>query len=366
MGDCMNLCFKTGVGLDFTPVSNIFIDEYIKGANPAFVSVYLISLRYFYPSGNIDTKTISEISGLLESDVVKAFEYWQQKGVINFEKNDDDSITLEFIDLKEMLIKKEAEKQAAIALENELENKKAEKKSTDKIQYSNEEIKIISEKNPEISFIFNMAEKYFGKLLTGNDRNILVSVYDWLQLPIEVIAVLITYCSENNKNMRYLEKVAIDWNEKGIDTEEKAAEYLNMFNNEYKDIMLAFGIRNREPLEIEQNYMRKWLKVFKMPISIIKEACMRSVTATGKPSFNYADKILKNWFEKNIKTFEDIKKADDEFVRTRKQNTASQPIKPDVKSRFANYEQRKMDPIKMRELERKILERDLKKLEGNK
>lgn len=365
----MNLCFKTENGFDFTPISNIFIDEYIKGVNPAFVIVYILSLRYFYSLGDVNTKMIAEMAGLLESDVIKAYEYWSEKNVICFEKNEDDFITIEFYDLKEQIIRKEAEKQAALALEKEMESKKSQRNYADKIPYTNDEISVILNKNPEISFIFNLAEKSFSKLLTANDRNVLVSLYDWLQLPTEVIANLITYCSENNKNMRYLEKVAIDWAEKGIDTEEKAAEYISMFNNEYKDIMLAFGIRNREPLEEEQGYMKKWIKVFKTPMDIIREACKRTITATGKPQFAYADKILKNWFEKNVQNLEDIKRVDEEFNKTRKNNISnvantsnSAPV--NNKSRFVNYEQRNVDPNKMRELERKILERDLKKIGG--
>lgn len=366
----MNLCFKTENGFDFTPISNIFIDEYIKGVNPSFVIVYLISLRYFYSLEDINTKMIAEIAGLLESDVIKAYEYWSEKNVIGFEKSEDDFITIEFYDLKEQLIKKEAEKQAALALENEMQAQKVKKNYEDRASYSNDEIKVILEKNPEINFIVSLAEKSFGKLLTANERNILVSLYDWLQLPTEVIATLITYCSENNKNIRYLEKVAIDWAEKGIDTEEKAAECLSMYSNEYKDIMLAFGIRNREPIEEEQNLMKKWLKVFKMPIEVIREACARTITATGKPQFNYADKILKNWFEKNVQTLEDIKRVDEEFNKNRRNispnytNTSAPKVNTANKSRFVNYEQRSVDPNKMRELERKILEKDLKKIGG--
>ena len=45
-------------------------------------------------------------------------------------------------------------------------------------------------------------------------------------------------------------------------------------------------------------------------LEIISEACNRTVLATGKASFSYADSILESWFKKGVHHLSDIDALD--------------------------------------------------------
>lgn len=66
-------------------------------------------------------------------------------------------------------------------------------------------------------------------MLSQQDMSLLFSFYDWLGLPMEVIELLLSYCTASgHTGMRYIEKVAIGWAEEGVNTVEKAAEYIEL------------------------------------------------------------------------------------------------------------------------------------------
>lgn len=359
----MNISFKNKSELNMTIVPNNFIDNYIKDSNPSFVLVYLMILRYFN-SDEISIEKIANNLNLLDSDVLKALEYWNSKDVILFNKNEDDnSYELEILDLhdKEDNVEEDNTSQSIILKQ-------------DKPNYTDQEIGKSLETDESVVQLFKMGERILGKLLTSRDRTILYSIYDWLGLPLEVIAILLTYCADNDKkNLRYIEAVAIDWCEKEITTEEKAYEYIRIFDNEFKEILKAFGIMNRMPTKSEQKYMNKWISKF--TLELIKEACDRTAISTGQASFKYANSILEKWEKENIKSMEDVKNSDTEFNNKKEAKKEERAAKlankeNEIKSftarpnKFVNYKQREYDPDKMRELERELLENDLKQWSG--
>ena len=88
--------------------------------------------------------------------------------------------------------------------------------------------------NKEIEQLVKMAEATMGKILTQNDTQAIVSFYDWMGLPADVITMLLSYYKD--KPMGYIEKVAIDWSEKEIDTIEKVDKYMSR-HKDYSKIM---------------------------------------------------------------------------------------------------------------------------------
>ena len=90
------------------------------------------------------------------------------------------------------------------------------------------------------------------------------------------------------------------WAEQNITTVTEAKEETNLYNKNYFTILRAFGIKNRNPLDKEIQYMNLWLNQYGFTLEIISEACNRTVLATGKTSFSYADSILESWFKKGV------------------------------------------------------------------
>ncbi len=224
-------------------------------------------------------------------------------------------------------------------------------------QYTVEELEIYRRQSEEINHLFRATEKSFGRFLNYNDLNVLFGLYDWLRLPLDVIELLVNYCGDNNiRSIRYVEKVAMDWCNKGIDSLEVALEYLKLHNGDYKRIMKAIGQSKRDPAEKEVAYMNKWLKEMGMPVEVVIEACERTIMSIGKPNFEYIDKMLGDWFSKGIKNLEDVKKYEVTFRASKKETYQKEEKKKVKKGRFANFTQRETDYDEIERLEREYIQ----------
>ncbi len=87
--------------LDFTPVSNIFIEKYMPKARGEFIKVYLLMLKYNTCGEMGVTSSILATSlNLLESDVLNALNYWNDEGLIKLIPIDKmGNFNIEFVDL---------------------------------------------------------------------------------------------------------------------------------------------------------------------------------------------------------------------------------------------------------------------------
>ncbi len=335
----LNACFNPFEGL--TAISNVFIDNYFGSVNPTYIMVYLYLYRHSQ-SGMPEMQQVSRDLNLLESDIVNSLRFWHKEGIIRL--NETEGIEVEFLPIEP----------------KEPENEPTRIIMQSRPQYSVMELEIYKSESTEISRLFSVAEQAMGKYLTSNDLSVLFGLYDWLRLPLKVIELLLEYCSENgHRNIRYIEKVGIDWAENGIDTVEKAQEYIKMFNVEYQSILKAYGQSGRTATPAEIKYMKKWLKTFETPLEIVLEACDRTILQTGQAKLSYTDKILTEWHEKGIKTLEQVKLDQEEFIKSRKKDrdNPAGTKKPVAKpNRFINFKQREWDYNKIEELERKYLQ----------
>ena len=324
----------------FVPLYNFFIEKYMIKANPSFVIVYIYILKMLIKNEDIYLDNVSNKLNMLASDVIKALDYWQYEKIISY-KQVENKVEITFFSKKQENINK---------ISNNINNKE-------------DKVTIYSEKE-EIQQIFRLAEKKLAKTLSYQDRQTLITLYEDYGMSMEILAVLLTYCIENGKtNFRYIEKVGIDWCENNIDSLEKVEAYLKVTNDDYRAIISAFGIRNRAPIKKEEDFIKKWLLEYKIPIPVIQEACTRAVLQTGQVSFDYANKIIENWKDNNVKTLDDIKKLDDQFENSKKakenetkkdknvQKTYKNNIKTKNKNKFLNYSQRQPNYELLRKLE---------------
>ncbi len=138
------------------------------------------------------------------------------------------------------------------------------------------------------------AEQAYGKSLNEGMVNSLLSIYSWTGLRADVISILMFYLAgKGKKSMSYLEKCAVDWKEKEIDSVSKANDYIRQ--QELKDekcerIKILLGIYGRNLVKKEREYVLKWVEKFSD--EEILSAYETAVEKTGKISFPYTDKIL--------------------------------------------------------------------------
>ena len=129
-----------------------------------------------------------------------------------------------------------------------------------KPSYTMAEIDAVAAKNKAISGMFYQAETILQKVLTQSDMELLYSFVDWLGLPVEVIVMLLSYAAKRGKcGRRYLEKMAMDWADRGIDTFEAAESYvmeLEAYHSAEQKVRRVLGIHDRALTPTEKKYIK--------------------------------------------------------------------------------------------------------------
>ena len=319
-------------------VPRVFIDKYMADANGEFVKVYLFLLRCMGSSASSDCSisAIADHFNYTEKDILRALKYWEKVGVISLELNEKNQLTgLCFKDLT-----------GGVQLSKVSETKKSP--ANKKREYTLDEIKEFHN-NHEVSELVFIIETYLRHPLNSTEMNTVFFWYDGLKFSGELIEYLVEYCITNgHASLRYMDKVAIGWAENGIDTIEKAKEQVAIRSKAYYSIMKAFGISGRNLADSEMSFVNKWSKEYSFDIEIIQEACKRTISATQKPSFEYADSILTNWHNNNVHTLKDIASLDEVFNKS-KRTTAPAPAASTApkRNKFNNFEQRSYDYDKL-------------------
>ena len=161
--------------------------------------------------------------------------------------------------------------------------------------------------------------------------------------------------SNNHYSIHYIEKTAIAWAKEGIDTVAKAKNRASYYNKTCFDILKAFGITNRNPAKSEMEHINRWTREYGFSMTLILEACRRTIEATHSPSFSYAESILKRWYENHVGSMDDVHKLDAQYERQKqekaaKKTDAASAASTRSKNRFHNFEQREYDYNQLEQL----------------
>lgn len=284
---------KFNADFDFIPVSADFIENDMPSANGAYVKVYLLALSLAFSKNEMTTAEIAQKLNLLESDVVNAFEYWKEKGVIHI--SGDNILFGSSQPTEEKPFKKNIE-QISDAMTN----------------------------NKALADLCSLSQDIIGKTLKNKDIETLYWFYDELGLSPEVITMLLEYCvSKDKRNMNYIEKVAISWHEKGIVTIEAANKLITDEKEKSSyiySLKKLFGIDNRNLSKTEETFLKKWKDELGMDENMVALAYEYCVMHTGKLSFPYMNSIIERWHKIGIRTIVDAKKDHDDFKNKNKKN----------------------------------------------
>ena len=357
-----SLILSTESSEGYTSVSNIFISEYVPGANGEFVKVYLYLLHLMsLRSNNISISLLADTFNQTEADIMRALRYWDSLDVISLSFNGPGN-GLSNIVLRDIKHTGQAANAMAdpIAAESASVNStssyqtetvraaKPDIKQTEviytaepsKVSYSKEQLNGFLA-NDNFSMLLFVIEQYLGRPLSTKETNSIVYFYDGLKLSTDLIEYLFEYCVEHNKkSINYIEKVALSWASKNIHTIAEAKEETSNHTDYVYQIMKAFGLSNREPAQHEKAMIAKWADTYCFDTDMIIEACNRTIKAIHQPSFEYADTILANWKNSNVSSLEDVKKADAAYAAGNnikpKQTASSKP----ANNRFNNFQQR--------------------------
>lgn len=412
------LFLQSSCQLNYTFVSNRFLDTYMPAASGEFVKIYLYLLRClsgnaaqdncnalisntcsFYNSTE-DCFCISFLAdkfNLTENDVCRALRYWENQGLLklSFCGGDLTGITVTAQDAYPVIpaVPSSAPAQnaysAVLATPSSVPPQKLataspiSKQPASSVLPEGSEPALQTEEEPvlpkrprytakqlekfthneDISTLLYVIQKYLGRALTTRETNTVIYFYDGLGMSIDLISLLYEKCiSNNHSEIRYIEKVALSWAQKGITTVEDAKNELLAHSQLSYDIMNAFGITGRTFAASERDYISAWSDTF--CADMIIEACNRTMLAIHTPSFQYADSILNKWKTEGIFTMDAVHDNDRQFNQQKasketphKSSTVHTKASSDGKAgaknnKFNNFPQRDYD---YDELERKLV-----------
>ena len=189
-------------------------------------------------------------------------------------------------------------------------------------QYKSADITQRTDADPAFLAILTEAGRIMGKLcLSEADTKTLFGIYDHLGMPPEVLLLMLNHCAavyerkygtQRLPSMNAIRKEALRWDEKEIFTIEAAEKYIEWADRRASDVgrvREVLGIRARELVKTEREYINSWLDMG-FSEDAIAIAYERTVTNTGALKWNYMDKIIRSWKEKNFMTPQEIEEKD--------------------------------------------------------
>lgn len=240
-----------------------FVDNYILKTKPEYVMVYLYAYRHKAENKDVSVDEIASSLGMNIKTVREATEYWCGLGFDIF------------------TVKKFPPK-------------------CEKSKYSAGEIAKFADKDKELAILYEETEKIMNKPLSSNDQQTLFWIYNDLGMSTSMIILMLNYAKTKDKcRMRYIEKIAFEWSEKGIMTFADAEKYLSDMEraDTYEArIKKLFGL-DRNFTSTEKSVISAWCNKLKPSKDELVKAFEICIERTGKFSAKYINAILTNWKE---------------------------------------------------------------------
>ncbi len=354
-------------------------------ANGSYVKVYIYLLRCLSdPSMDVSVSEFSEKLDETEKDIIRALKYWEKKKLLSITWDEDGQISNLTItqlggmpdvadpeDEPEQNAKKRRDPYASETLGKKAAVRPVSEIAEDYAQdgFRQDDIPDESENTAALSVkpveelikapnytpsqiaslkqyddFEELIDYVEGRLGTLNQTklNSLAFIYEILDMNSQLIRYLYDYCIFKGKTgSTYLEKVAIAWKNKDIDTVDKARQETFSRSKECNAVKNSFGLQ-RSLGGVELEYISRWSQEYGMSPELIKEACDRTLIQTSKPDFKYADKILQDWKANNVSGLDDVNRLDQEYrnKNTRVRKNAAGSNTGTSAEKFTSFPQR--------------------------
>ncbi len=265
-------------------------DRHLKLANPEHIKVLIYIFRNL--AEGIIIEKIADATGVSEYDINEALLYWADAGILLPDRTN----TINKTDDKPKSQKKSEKPSRVDVAKRGLEDER-------------------------IRYLMNETQIKFGRNLKTNETSTLIWLYDDLGLDVSLIMLIIQYAVNHNKaNIRFIEQIATEWVDNGIDNISDAEEDLRIRAEDdllWKKVSICFGIERRKPSKKELELSRLWITDWKISNEMLTLAYEECVDKKSKFSFPYVAKIIENWHNDGITSPEDItskkEKKDDGF-----------------------------------------------------
>ena len=186
--------------------------------------------------------------------------------------------------------------------------------------YTDEDVCRMMDYDPAFRRLYEEVQRLLGRTLNTEEIKILLGFVHYLGLDYDVISILVSYCKARAERkgrkrrigLRVIEQEAYAWAERGIDTLEEAAAFIQMQNQResrigrLKQVLQIYG---RNLTAAEERYANSWLDMG-MEEDAVAVAYERTCLNTGGLNWAYMNKILQRWHAQNLHTAEEVRSGD--------------------------------------------------------
>lgn len=252
-------------------------DKYLKLSKGEHLKVLIYILRNTQKMPSVEE--IANQTDISEYDVKEALLFWADAGILVTENNDTEK--------EKNIVKKIVKPTRTDVAKRGLED-------------------------PKLIYLFTQVQMIFGRNLKGNEVETLGWLYDDVGLDVSLIIFIIQYAKQQNKaNIRFIQSVAVDWAEKGIETIADAEAQIKEIALEEKSwniVSSVFGLEKRKPSSKESVAAKKWINDWGISKEMLKEAYDICIDNKSKYIFSYIAKTIENWHNDGITSPDEIDK----------------------------------------------------------
>lgn len=287
--------------LGMTPVDNLFINEYMPRSRGDYVKVYLYGLKTARcgESKHIDNSVLAQLLNISETDVINAWKYWEEEGIISVKNESIHQSHITFFHIPSIMFNGDLVKKT---LPDDAEGKK-------------------------LAEMFQQIEKIYGSRIIPQED--MLSFKHWVTedgFEPETIVFLVRYAFEliNRKGqyftpaqtLNYMTTIALGWHKAGVHTLSEAEAYVDQnrrINKAVYQVLKKLGL-SRSPMEAEREMILSWYNEYHFDEAMINLALSR----TRKPDINYVNGILKRWYNLHLTSVEAVlreEKTNPQFSR---------------------------------------------------
>lgn len=165
-----------------------------------------------------------------------------------------------------------------------------------------------------------LAERMLGRSLSTRDVGSILEWVDEYGFTVEMVeAVIKEGFRQGVTRMSYLNSIAREWAEAGLETPEQAEAYIKEHEKtaaRYRRATQALGIK-RSLTAAEQAMIERWYEEWGFDDEVILQACEQA--AGAKNPLQYTNKVLERWLQEGIRTRADL----DRMVEQKRKSAAA-------------------------------------------
>jgi len=294
-----------------TSLPDVFFTEYLSYANGDYVKIYLYMLFLSKYNKDIRVNDLAKKLQIPLKTVQEGIKFWEEQSIIT-------------------------KKNTGYILNN-LQEMELHKLYNPKITSSPEELEKTAKSQYRAKAIENINNQFFQGIMSPSWYSDIDLWFKKYQFDEEVMNALFQYCFDRSALHRnYIQTVAEAWAQNKIKTFNDLEQYYEK-QEKLKSIGKTISKKlnlNRQLSQYEEGYISRWNIDYGYNFDVI-ELALKKTTSKTSFNFDYLDKMLTDWHDRNLKTTTDVQN----YLAQSK--TQAQNIKKlEKQTGYTNYEQR--------------------------